>query len=273
MTPGTISRVVKNYFKTGIVDANLIPVKDRFFSEVNSITFKSILLHKIDKLATKLDSIDRFKHRVNILDHLWTSTELETFLKSVKDLELTKSLTDRKYWKDLPKPLRLIYLKYSYLSESFLIRDNSKLANMKYLNLGMDVDLLAARSLLAKTGQLWWELRYLRGFRNRDQNNFWNTQAFIDLKLSDLLNDWEKLKLIEKDLLFYIPKEETNKEVIDNPLKILDFIKDINNPTYKVKSDFVKWNNQYIDSEALVDESPGFKPKFNFGQKTIDFKF
>jgi hypothetical protein len=93
------------------------------------------------------------------------------------------------------------------------------------------------------------------------------------LKLSDLLNDWEKLKLIEKDLLFYLPKDETHKEVIDNPLKILDFIKDINNPTYKVKSDFVKWNNQYIDSEALVDESPGFKPKFNFGQKTIDFKF
>jgi hypothetical protein len=273
MTPGTISKVVKNYFKTGTVDPNLIPVKDRFFSEVNSITFKSILLHKIDKLVTKLDSLDRYKHRVNILDHLWSSKELETFLKSVKDLELSKPLVDRKYWKDLPKPLRLIYLKYCYLSESFLIRDNSKLANMKYLNLGMDVDLLAARSLLAKTGPMWWELRYLRNFRNRDQNNFWNTQAFIDLKLSDLLNDWEKLKLIEKDLLFYLPKEETHKEVIDNPLKILDFIKDINNPTYKVKSDFVKWNNQYIDSEALVDESPGFKPKFNFGQKTIDFKF
>jgi hypothetical protein len=46
--------------------------------------------------------------------------------------------------------------------------------------------------------------------------------------------------LIEKDLLFYLPKDETHKEVIDNPLKILDFIKDINNPTYKVKSDFVK---------------------------------
>jgi hypothetical protein len=72
----------------------------------------------------------------------------------VEDLETSKSLTDRKYFKNLPKPLILKYLKYSYLSESFLIRDNSKLANMKYLNIGMDVDLLAARSLLAKTGQM-----------------------------------------------------------------------------------------------------------------------
>lgn len=70
MTPGVISRVVKNYFKTGTVDPNLIPVKDRFFSEVNSITFKSILLHKIEKLCTKLDSLDRFKHRINIFEHL-----------------------------------------------------------------------------------------------------------------------------------------------------------------------------------------------------------
>jgi len=273
MTPGVISRVIKGYFKTGIVDENLIPVKDRFFSEVNSITFKSILLHKIDKLVIRLDSLARSDHRINIFDQLWTSRSLQQYYQSIGgNLSLDKPLIERVYWNENDfRPYKKIFLRFSYLAESFLIRDNTKLCNLKYLDLGMDVDLAAGRSLLSKTGALWWELRYLRNFRNRSQNNFWNTQAFIDLKLSDLLNDWEKLKLIEKDLFFYLPKDDANKEVIDNPLKILDFIKDINNPTYKVKSDFVKWKGQYIDSEALVDESPGFKPSFNFKPK-IDIK-
>jgi hypothetical protein len=277
MTPGVISRVVKGYLDKGVIDINLIPVKDRFFAEVNTITFKSILLFKIEKLVTKLHSMDRMKHRVNILDHLWSNEELRTFLKLTEELQLELPLVDRNYWKTLPLSLRKIYIKYSYLSESFLGSSKDKIAHMKYLNLGMDVDLLMGRSLLSKTGSLWWDIRYLNGYRNRERNNYFNTQAFIDLKLSDLLKDFEKLKSIERDLLFFLPKTDLQKEVIDNPLKVLDFIKDIHNPLYKVKSDFVKWRGvtgkeEYIDSEALVDESPGFKPKFDFSKKEFTFK-
>jgi len=66
---------------------------------------------------------------------------------------------------------------------------------------------------------------------------------------------------------FYPKKEDDNKLKIDNPLKVLDFIKDINNPKYVVTSDFVKFKGQYFISDTIMDESPGFKPKFDFGMK------
>jgi len=74
-----------------------------------------------------------------------------------------------------------------------------------------------------------------------------------------------------RNLLFYEPDLAENKEKLDNPLKVLDFIKDIHNPKFKVKSDFVKFDGNYIEAEAPVDVSLGFKPKFDFGSKAKKF--
>lgn len=70
MTPGVISRVVKDYFKTGQINQDLLPIRERFFAEVNSITFKSVLLNKIYRLLQELESFDSTAYRVNLFDHL-----------------------------------------------------------------------------------------------------------------------------------------------------------------------------------------------------------
>lgn len=162
---------------------------------------------------------------------------MQEYLKSRKDsLELELPLTDRKYWKD-PNfgALRKIYLQYNSVVEAFMGKPGRSLVNLKYLSLGMDVDLSYGRSLVPNSQ--YYHLKYLNNFRF--EKNFWNKQSFIDLKLEDLLSDWQRLQGLEKELLFFLPSKLIHADVLDNPLKVLDFIKDIHNPKYKVSSDFV----------------------------------
>jgi hypothetical protein len=72
-----------------------------------------------------------------------------------------------------------------------------------------------------------------------------------------------------KILTFAEPDKNLNKEIINNPLKILDFLKDMNNPNFKVQSDFIKFDGKIIDSEAYVDKPRGFKPFFDFSKESF----
>jgi hypothetical protein len=56
MTPKVITNVVKDYLITGTFKTSMLPVRERFFSEFNSITFKVVLLNKIEKLIDKIES-------------------------------------------------------------------------------------------------------------------------------------------------------------------------------------------------------------------------
>jgi hypothetical protein len=68
-------------------------------------------------------------------------------------------------------------------------------------------------------------------------------------------------------LEFHLIKPDVNKERLDNPLKILDFIKEIHNPTFSNYFEFVKFENQIFDSEAFNEVTRGFKPIFDFAKK------
>jgi len=70
MKPILISRVVKHFLRTGVIDPNLLPDKERFFAEVNSIIFKNIVLHRINDLVKKIDSTDILNLRINILENV-----------------------------------------------------------------------------------------------------------------------------------------------------------------------------------------------------------
>jgi len=69
------------------------------------------------------------------------------------------------------------------------------------------------------------------------------------------------------NLEFHKVKPELHKERLDNPLKILDFIKEIHNPTFSNNFEFVKFENQFFDSEAFNEVTRGFKPVFDFHKK------
>jgi hypothetical protein len=56
MTTKVITNVVKEYFKTGTFKTSMLPIKERFFAEYNSITFKVALLHKIERLIKRIES-------------------------------------------------------------------------------------------------------------------------------------------------------------------------------------------------------------------------
>jgi hypothetical protein len=139
-----------------------------------------------------------------------------------------------------------------------------KYEDIRHIRLGMTVD-LSSGSYISK-GTLGPYLKYQRDFRNLE--NYYNSKEFIDIRLEDLINCLDFLTNKITQLTFFYPKKEKDLQArMDNPLKVLDFIKDIHNPKFVVSSDFVKFGNQYLGSDTLVDESPGFKPKFDFSLK------
>jgi hypothetical protein len=146
MKPGLISRVVKKYLKTGQISVKDLPIRERFFAEVNSIKFKSILINRIDALCTNIDKLDILRVRLNILDHLITSQELEDFFKDYilkGSLELDKDLIDRAYFKD-PSfgKFRKMYLEISSFADILTTKSSTpSLTNLRALRLGMDIDL------------------------------------------------------------------------------------------------------------------------------------
>jgi len=101
MKPGLISKVVKNYLLTKKWDLTPIPKKDRFFASTNILTFKLILIHRIQNSIKSIFKLNHIANRISILDKIITSDDLESFYKSRLDnslsLELEKELVERSY--------------------------------------------------------------------------------------------------------------------------------------------------------------------------------
>jgi len=245
MKPGPISRVVRGYFSTGVVNKNLLPQKDRFFAITNSVIFKNILLHRINNIVKKIDGLNLIYNRIEIM-------------KTLSGLENLKE-------KD--------YLYVSPFADIFFVEKGKSIPSLRLLNQGLDVDLALGKGYTFKV--MTYKLQYLNSFNN--DKNYYNSQAFVDLQLDTLLRHLDVLNNLVKGLEFYRDQKDSNKDIIDNPLKILDFIKDIHNPKYKVESDFVKFEGQYFDSSITFDNAPGFKPQFDFDKKnkkpSISFDF
>jgi hypothetical protein len=86
------------------------------------------------------------------------------------------------------------------------------------------------------------------------------------IRLSQLIDLFDRIQSFLTQMYFFELKVE-QKEKVDNPLKVLDFLKDFNNPEFKKDVDFVLFEGKVRDATALVDKEPGFKPKFNFAKK------
>lgn len=101
MKPKVITKVVKEFMSTGMVSKDIIPIRDRFFSQVNCNTFKTILLHRIDSIVKQIDSINLDKERINIAELCFFNGTLRKFqsarLAKGLSLELEKPLPDRSY--------------------------------------------------------------------------------------------------------------------------------------------------------------------------------
>lgn len=100
-----------------------------------------------------------------------------------------------------------------------------------------------------------------------NKSKFLKSKKFLDLELDMLLKHHTELLSLQADLLFTDLNPDLQKERLDNPLKVLDFIKEIKDPLYAQNFEFVKFENQIFDSEAFNEVTRGFKPKFDFVRK------
>lgn len=256
MTPVLISKVVKEFLKTGNISKFSLPVRERFFSEVNTITFKNILLHRIWDRTQDLLKLDLIENRINLL-------------KTV--IEFSDINSDHP---DYIKRLREIHP----FADIFYSGKGRTIPSLRSLRLGLDIDLTATKGIgySLTSGSLQpsdlYRL-YLDRFEHRDSNNFYQSKLFVDITLPQLLEHLDMLTNVLLTTKFYEIPKDLNKEKLDNPLKVLDFIKDIMNPKFKVQSDFVLFDGSYTDSSAPVDKSPGFKPQFDFGSKSKKNRF
>lgn len=147
MKPALISKLVKNYIQKGVFDLSLLEKRDRFYSNVNELTIKHIMINKIEFLINKIDAIDHFKNRINLLDHLFTSDQLEGYYFYVvtdlkKSLELEKDLTDRWYFIDpVFKNFKLGFIQYSPFANIFFNNKSGTYPDLRLLSQGLDIDL------------------------------------------------------------------------------------------------------------------------------------
>lgn len=144
MTPNLISKVVLNYLKTGKWDVTLISKRDRFFAATNIMTFKLIIIHRIINSINRINKLNAVNNRINILDHLLSSDELETYYQSLsndnKSLELDKRLTERSYFNsDGFKSFKTRFVSLSPFSNIFFGKDSSY-PNLSLLRHGLDID-------------------------------------------------------------------------------------------------------------------------------------
>jgi hypothetical protein len=269
MKPGLISKVVKNFLTTGKWDITLIDKRSRFFAHTNILTFKLILIHRIQNSIKKVFKLNHISNRINLLDRVITSDPLEKYYKSLcdnnKSLELDKELTERWYWRDPSfKNFKTMFLEISTFANIFYSSQNNQYPDLNLLRVGLDVDMSFDTSR-----RLWsskYYLIYLSEFE-QDKLKFLKSKKFLDLELDMLLMHHNELLSELTNLEFYLIKPDVNKERLDNPLKILDFIKEIHNPLYSHNFEFVKFENQFFDSEAFQEVTRGFKPVFNFVKK------
>jgi len=256
MKPGSISRVLREYFKTNKIDVSVLDRRERFFATVNSIIFKNILLHRINRKVKDIESMDFVSNRIEL----------------IKTMNFFKT----REWSQ--KELIII----SPLAEIFYVEKGKSIPSLRLLHQGLDIDLALGKGWTFKV--MTYKLQYLDNFNNL--NNYYNSKNFVDLRLETLVAHLDRLTDLMKSIKFYEINPDLNKDKIDNPLKVLDFIKDIHNPKFKVSSDFVLFDDQYLDSSIMMDKPLGFKPKFDFdprnkkpkisfdfGDKPLDFGF
>lgn len=269
MKPGLISKVVKNYLKTKKWDLTPIPKKDRFFASTNILTFKLILIHRIQDSIKRVFKLNLLENRISILDKMITSDDLESYYKSRLDkhlpLDLEKDITDRSYWLDPDfKKFKDQFLAIHTFSNIFFNNKNGTYPDLNLLRLGLDVD-----DTYDTHRRLWsskYSLIYLSEFE-QNKEKFLKSKKFLDLELDLFLKHHNELLSEQMNLEFHKVKPELNKERLDNPLKVLDFIKEIHNPLYSNNFEFVKFENQFFDSEAFNEVTRGFKPVFDFAKK------
>lgn len=111
-----------------------------------------------------------------------------------------------------------------------------------------------------------YDLIYLNEY-HENKTKFLKSKKFLDLELDLFLKHHNELLSEQTSLKFYELKSDTNKERLDNPLKILDFIKEIHNPIFSNNFEFIKFENQFFDADAFSEVTRGFKPVFNFVRK------
>jgi len=269
MKPGVISKVISNYIRTQKWDVSFIPKKDRFFAATNVMTFKLILIDRIQNSINLINKIDSLQNRIQILDHIYDSEELRKFYFDLtsqnRSLELTKPLIQRWYWND-PSFIKFkkIFISTSSFSNIFFNNSTGTYPDLNLLRHGLDID-----TTFDTNRRLWhmvYDLIYLNEFNN-NKTKFIKSKKFLDLDLELFLKHHNELLSLIANLKFHELKPDINKERLDNPLKILDFIKEIHNPTYAQNFEFIKFENQFFDSEAFNEVTRGFKPKFDFVQK------
>jgi uncharacterized ubiquitin-like protein YukD len=102
MTPGTITKIVKNYFLTKQFDLSLLNMKDYDYALDNERTIKNILISRINNLVLDIRKIDQLQNRISILDRMsgFVSPALLDFYQYCIDekkvsLELPKELVFR----------------------------------------------------------------------------------------------------------------------------------------------------------------------------------
>lgn len=144
MTPNLISKVVLNYMKTGKWDVTLISKRDRFFAATNIMTFKLIIIHRIINSINRINKLNAISNRINILDHLLSSDELEKYYQDLIhnniSLELDKKLTERTYFNSEGfKYFKTRFLNMSSFSNIFFGKDSSY-PNLSLLRHGLDID-------------------------------------------------------------------------------------------------------------------------------------
>jgi hypothetical protein len=269
MKPGLISKVVKNYLLTKKWDLTPIPKKDRFFASTNILTFKLILIHRIQDSIKSIFKLNKLANRISILDKIITSDDLESFYKSRLDnslsLELEKELVERSYWNDTSfKKFKNMFISIHSFANIFFNNKNGSYPDLNLLRLGLDID-----DTYDTHRRLWsskYELIYLGEFE-QNKVKFLKSKKFLDLELDLFLKHHNELLSEQMNLEFHKIKPELNKERLDNPLKILDFIKEIHNPIFSNNFEFVKFENQFFDSEAFNEVTRGFKPVFDFHKK------
>jgi len=146
MTPGLITKVVREYLRTGQFNVKLLPIRERFWSEFNSITYKNIILHKISDLSDRLGSMNLERLRLNLTDLMITSPALEKYYEGLvlsgKSLELGAAICDRWYWRDASfLSFKKMFYDINYVFNIFFLEKGDRYENINHIRLGMTVDL------------------------------------------------------------------------------------------------------------------------------------
>jgi len=197
------------------------------------------------------------------------SLELSFSEDKVSGITRLKYLYDVSYRSEFLKALSKdpSFPDLNFMSLSFLGEDVwfNKAFSLKGMHQGWDINLSRPRIL-----SLLITLKPIVNDFKHSLKTFVLSKAFSLLTVDQLLSYESKLVELQKSFEFYkLPLQTSESKVVENPLKVLDFIKESqtkeNAGLFKIKSDFMHFENQIVSSEFVpIDHSPSFRPKFNF---------